>query len=378
MTRKRTRRRPQRGYPTAAERQLIIQRRDDLLKELIEIFVARPASEHTARINRLAQAYGAAEVKVVLDRFQARSRSPLVGEEPGLYREYRRAYARFGSRRRFLLKQEYEDLTFENAMLFAEREWKALLRRGPGQREQELRHLLLVDEQMWDDLFPLTQPRRPSDFAAPAASVYLGPVSELLELGWRADEQTIAARAQKASNWQPFAPDLERMVLDEGLLAGWPTDPPAWAPLHALRLLGYLGAHSSAGRLLALMDREEDWLSDLLPSVWANMGRLAAEPLWDYLQDRQHSPERRGNVLIGLLKLVEKHPQLQPEVVHGLIRLLEDAPAKDGEASAYLAHVLGELQATEALPALRRAYKAEKVDLKTMTWDDVMTRMRRA
>jgi hypothetical protein len=378
MKRKRTRRRPQRGHPTAAKRQLIIQRRDDLLKQLIDIFVATPAGEHVAMVNRLTQTYGVAEVKLVLDRFQRQSGRPLVGEEPGLYREYRRAYARFGGERRFLPKQEYEDLSYKHVMLLAEREWKALPRRGPGRREQELRHLLLIDERMWDDLFPPAPPRRPPGFVAPGVGSYPRPVKELLELGWKVNEQAMTARAQKADVWKPLVPDLERLVLDEGLLAGWPADSSAWAPLHALRLLGYLGAHPSAGRLLALMDREDDWLSDLLPSVWADMGPQAAEPLWGYLHDRQHSPEQRGNVLIGLQRLAEKHPQVRPDVIQGLVRLLDGAPAEDGTASAYLAYVLGELQATEALPALRRAYKAERVDVNTVTWDDLMAKMRTA
>lgn len=378
MKRKRIRRTSRRAYPTPAERELIIQRRDDLMKELIEIFVATPPNEERAAINRLTQTYGAAEVRLVLGRFQKRTRRPMVGEEPGLYREYRLAYARFGGERRFLSKPEFEDMSFKHARLFAEREFKALLRRGPGQQERESRSLLLIDEQMWDDVFPPAPPQRPPDFVAPPADSYPGPLKELLDLGWKADEKTMATRARKAAIWKPLVPDLERMILDEGLLAGWPADPPSWAPLHALRLLGYLHAHPSAGRLLTLMDRENDWLSDLLPSVSAEMGPQAAEPLWAYLLDREHSPEQRGNVMVGLQKLAEEHPRYRPEVVQGLTRLLDDSPARDGRANAYIAYVLGELRATEALPALRRAYRAKKVDLKTMTWDDVMVRMQKA
>ncbi len=394
MGRKRTRRPLRRAYPTGqpqgiaptpAERELIIQRRDDLLKELIEIFVARPPTEHMAAVNRLAQTYGAVEVQTVLDRFQQRSQRPLVGEEPGLYREYRLAYARFGGQRRFLSKPEFEGLSFEHAMLFAKREWKSVLRRGPGRREQELRHLLLVDEQMWDDIFPPAPPPPPRDFVTPPAGSYPGRLTELLKLGWKhvlspgegANEQTMATWARKAEDWQPLIPDLERMALDEGLLASWPADPASWASLHALRLLGYLHAYPSAGRLLALMDRENDWLSDLLPSVWAEMGPQAAEPLWAYLLDHEHNPEQRGNVMIGLQKLAEEHPSYRPEVIQGLVHLLDNAPTEDGTANAYIAHVLGEMRATDTLPALRRAYKAKKVDLKTMTWDDVMARMQK-
>lgn len=48
-----------------------------------------------------------------------------------------------------------------------------------------------------------------------------------------------------------------------------------------------------------------------------------------------------------------------------------------GSASAYVAHVLSELGAVETLPALRRAYDEDKIDLKVMTWDDVTIEMER-
>jgi len=348
-----------------------------LLKELIELFVTRPPAEHMDGINRLIRAYGAAEVTIVLDSFQKSTQRSFVCEEAGLYREYRLAFARFGGERRFLGRQEYEDLIYQHGLLAVEREWKSLLRRGPSKRERELRDLLVIDERSWDDITPPASPPRPPDFAASPAGSYPPPSKRLLQLGWKVDEKALAARAGRAANWKAFISDLERMVLDEGLLSGWPAEPLSWAPLHALRLLGHLGAHQSAGRLPALMDREDDWLSDLLPSVWAEMGPRAAEPLWAYIRDRQHNPERRGNVMVGLQKLAEKHRPYRREVIEGLRQLLDDAPNEDGTVNAYIVHVLSELGAVEALPALRRAYAEDKINLEIMTWDDVMARMER-
>jgi hypothetical protein len=364
-------------YPTPEERKRIIRRRDKLLRGLIELFVTRPPAEHMDGIGQLVQTYGAAEVTIVLDKFQKSTQRPFVGEEAGLYRDYRLAFARFGGERRFLGKPECEELALEHTLLAAKREWKSLLRRGPSKRERELRNLLLIDERTWDDITPPAPPPRPPGFAAPPVGSYPPRLKKLLELGWKADEKAIAGRVGRAANWQPFIPDLERMVLDEGLLSGWPVEPPSWAPLHALRLLGCLRAHQSAGRLLALMDQEDDWLSDLLPSIWTEMGPRAAEPLWEYIQNRQHNPEQRGNVMIGLQKLAEEHRPYRREVVEGLSQLLDDAPGGDGTANAYIVHALTELGAVEALPALRRAYDEHKISLKIMTWDDVTVRLER-
>ena len=374
--RSKRRRKPQeRVYPTPRERERIIQRRDDLLKELIELFVTRPPAEHVDGIDRLIQEYGAAEVQIVLDSFQKSTQRPLVSEEAGLYRDYRLAFARFGGERRFLSRQEYEDLSYQYGSLTIKREFKSLLRRGPSRRERELRDLLLIDERNWEDITPPAPPPRPPDFAAPPAGSYPPRLQNLLKLGWQADEKATRARLGRAANWRPFIPDLTALVLDEGLLSGWPAEPPSWAPLHALRLLGRLRAHQSAGRLLALMDREDDWLSDLLPSVWAEMGPQAAEPLWAYVRDRQHDPEQRGNVMIGLQRLAEKRRSYRREVVAGLSQLLDDAPGEDGTANAYIAHVLGNLRAVEALPALRRAYDEDRINLGIVSWDDVMIEM---
>lgn len=162
------------------------------------------------------------------------------------------------------------------------------------------------------------------------------------------------------------------MVLDEGLRSGWPADASTWAPLHALRLLGELRAHQTAGPLLALMEDENDWLSDLLPSVWTAMGPKAAPPLWDYLEQRTAPPQWRGNVIIGLARMGQKHQSYRREVTEGFIKLLEESPPGDEEANGYVVHALASLlKARQAWPAIRRAYDANKLDDSIMTLDDV-------
>ncbi|MFQ5792301.1 MAG: hypothetical protein ACE5JI_17665 [Acidobacteriota bacterium] len=65
------------------------------MKELITLLVARPPAEHDAGIARLVDTYGAIEVQRVLEHFsKTTEQQTFVGEEPGLYREYRRAFVR--------------------------------------------------------------------------------------------------------------------------------------------------------------------------------------------------------------------------------------------------------------------------------------------
>jgi len=192
-----------------------------------------------------------------------------------------------------------------------------------------------------------------------------------LTLGWDADdEKAIRAQVGNPATLKPFLPDLERMVLDEGLLSGWPAEPASWAPLHALRLLGALRAHWLAGRLLTLMERENDWLSDLLPSVWSKMGLKAAEPLWAYLRERQHPPEKRGVALAGLQELAERERSYRRTVINGLMQLLDESPAEDAKANGYIVLVLRMMDAVEALPLLRRL--GPKVDAQIIGLDETI------
>ena len=360
------------SYPSPKERQRIIERRKELREEIIYVLV-RSDPQADQDIARLAQVYGADDVQLVLRTISERaSKSVIVGEEPGSYRWYRDAFARFGGTRRLLGKQEFEDLTFELAKMEAENLLKSKIFRRPSRRQRALEDLLLMGVELWEDITPEDPPPRPPTFVSPPTGQYSPPLDELLNLGWQADEQAVSAFARRASLQASHAPELLGMVLDEGLRGGWPADASTWAPLHALRLLGQLRAHQTAESLLTLMEDENDWLSDLLPSVWTAMGPKAAPPLWDYLEQRAAPPQWRGNVIIGLTRMGQKRKSYRRDVIEGFIKLLEESPSGDEEANGYVVHALASLlKARQAWPAIRRVYEANKLDDSIMTLDDV-------
>jgi len=360
-----------RSYPTPKERQRIIERREELRKEIINVLV-RSDPQADEDIARLVQIYGVDDVELVLGTISERtSQSVLVGEEPGIYRRYRLAFACFGGTRRLLGKEEFEELAFEAAKMEAKNFFKPKILRRPSRRQREL-DLLLTGIEIWEDITPEDRPPHPPTFVSPPAGQYSPPLDGLLDLGWQADEQSVSDFARRTSLQASHAPDLLRLVLDEGLRGGWPAETPTWAPLHALRLLGQLRAHQTAAPLLALMEDENDWLSDLLPSVWAAMGPKATPPLWDHLEQRAAPPIRRGNVIIGLSRMGQKHRSYRREVVDRFIKLLEESPPDDKEANGYVVHALASLlKARQAWPAIRRAYDSNKLDDSIVTLDDV-------
>lgn len=362
-------------YPSPAERERIIARREKLLQLLIPILM-KPGDPRSPNrdITKLVHKYGLEEVRLVLDKFQQSAASrDLIAEEAMLYRLYRQAFARFGGNRPFLKKQDYEALVFEHGKMAASRQFRARLPflGKASAREKELYDLLLIGADYWEDITPPAPPPRPDDFDGPPAGVYDEPARTLLEWGWAENEKRLATNAKNRNKWQPASPQLVQMTFDEGLFQGWPGEAASWAPYHALHLLGRLQAHEYAGTLLALLEQENDWLSDRLPLVWSRMGPPAGLPLWAYLEERSHDPQKRAIALKGLGRIAEAHPRRWPEIVMGMADLLRRGPVDDATANGYIVYMLDRMEAIEAREAILDAFEQDKVDPKIMQPYDV-------
>lgn len=345
------------GYPTPAERERIIERRDRLSRELIHTLLVHQGEERDRQIDRLRRQYGPQDMQAVQQTFSHHSsKHDLLTDQSSTYRYYRQGFARFGGNRPFLTPGERDNLMHEHSMLSIS---DGFLMHRPGPREKELKDQLLTGWDEWQDITPSSIPPRPADFAAPPPESYAHPAAELLDWGYDLEKHVADYGNNK---WRPCVADLTRMALDAGLINGWPGDPASWAPYHALQILGRLQAVQSAGKLLALLNIERDWLSDQLPDVWAQMGPQVEPLLWDYVQDRTRSVEQRSIVLAGLMMLVYAHSERRDSVVAGLIRLLRFSPAEDAEFNGYVIFVLNELNATEAHDVVLEAFEQDKVD----------------
>jgi uncharacterized protein (DUF1800 family) len=174
-------------------------------------------------------------------------------------------------------------------------------------------------------------------------------------------------------SWRKHIPALTRMAVDPALLNGWPSDPASWGSWYALHLLGKLGAAESAFTLSELADLENDWLSDRLPEIWAEMG-LEAEPLlWMLLDDPSHSTKKRGLAANALQLLADEEPLLRPKIIESFGKFIAN-PVTDPTINAYLIHFLGELDAQSFMrPLIETAFAENRVDtavieLEEMDW----------
>ncbi len=355
----------EKAYPSPAERLRIIASRDELTKALINLRVRGNLSE--SEVNKLIAKYGPDEVfHVSLVLQNSLQPSGFLVDEPHIYRHYRLGFACFGGTRRFLSQSEHEGLSFERAMLYAQREFKSLIKRKPSPRELELGELVMTDWHVWDDITPQAIPPRPANYPAPAS--YPPPLASILTWGWHLDPGRIS---REQSAYAACQPGLERIVFDESLRNGWPSEPASWAPWHALQLLGALRAVGSARRLADLHKLPNDWLSDLLPQVWAQMGADVEPSLWDILDDPTCNPEQRGLAASGFQRLIENKSIPRLPAIRALAERLSSGRTDNAIVNAYIIFVLENLDAVETKDAVRAAFKKKLVDTKIMDKNSV-------
>jgi hypothetical protein len=98
--------------------------------------------------------------------------------------------------------------------------------------------------------------------------------------------------------------------------------PEAWAPLHAVRLLGTLTPPEAVEPLLPLLASDWDWLVEDLMKTLGRVGEPAVEPLRSMLFDRSHGMWTRAHAGDALGEIGQVHPELRGEVVATLRRRL--------------------------------------------------------
>ncbi len=359
------------GFPSEAERQALIRRREALQEELLPVMMNEFGADDPPG-RKLIEKYGPEEVERAVEVFDTIRELPsFIADEAYFYRLYRHRYARFGGQRPFYSHEGLGIVQDENARLYVKR-----LKDGPDfskkPREKEIEDLLLTDWRTWEDITPPAVPPRPDDFKSPAPAIYREPIAALLSWGTDLDKDRVENEAEKPERWLSQVPGLERMVLDPGLLDGWPGEAQSWAPWHALHLLGALEAWQSIPALATLSGRPNDWLSDLLSDVWARMG-MAVEPvLWMLLEDPTSSAQRRGLAAEALTLLAEEEPILNGKLALGFGQIVQKVQPCDPTLNAYLIHFtekIGELERIR--PIVESAFEEQRVDEEIIGPDDL-------
>jgi hypothetical protein len=323
----------QAAYPDQQTWRRIVFQRDQILRQFITGSVEN--DPHIA--TKLVSQFGAFEVSYVLQRYQGHVHTSFLTDETAVYRHYRLLFAQFGGSRTFLSKRGFD------AAITKEIKKPDQLRRmlmgmsGPDDvfESERLTHLNYAT-----DITPPDIPTQPLNFKAPKPGTYSPLLTPLLNLGWQLDEAAMKMMPDfsQEAQWRHVLPELSQMATDPGLVKGWPGQPASWAPYHALTVLGHLQAAACAADLLPLITIKDDWLSDRLPDIWAQMGPAAALPLWEIIENRAYPDEKLGILVAGLLKIAQTHTGQVTLIVSRFIERLNANPAKHADLNAYLVY----------------------------------------
>ena len=352
------------GYPTPEERQQIIQLRQELLMELA-MLVVTGIKPDDSKVRGLAGKYSVEELERATHIIGERLTFPLpIAEDAKSYREYRQRYARFGAGLKFYTAKEIEELQKEHL--------KATREPDDINQESELDKLLLHGWRDWEDITPPAIPLPPDDFTAPQPAAYPVPINELLEWGDDLHRSHNFADETDFNHWKKHIPALTRMAFDPGLLNGWVTEKASWAPWHAIHALGALQAWESAPALAKLADLENDWLSDHLPHIWADMGMEVEPSLWMIVEDHSASSKRRGLAVQSLFMLTEEIEAMENKVIKGFERILRNTKTSDPTVNAYIIHFLREMDAVDDVrETIESAFDEDRVDPDIIALEDL-------
>jgi len=352
------------GYPSAEERKQIIQMRQEISMELIKAMITQGKSKE-AQIQYLASKYGPEEVERATQKFNEIMELPsLIADDVKIYRLYRQRYARFGAGLKFYTNREIEALQDQHL--------KTVKELDDINQTTELDKLLLYGWRDWDDITPPAIPSRSDDFAASQPASYPAPINELLEWGDELHKSHDFVDETEYLHWKKYIPALTRMALDKGLLNGWPAEKASWAPWHAIHALGNLQAWESAPALASLADLENDWLSDHLPHIWAEMGLEVEPSLWMILENSSASEKQRGLAAQSLYMITEENEAMENKVIKGFEKVLGNAKNFNPTVNAYIIHFLNQMEAVEDVwETIELAFDEDRVDLDIITPEDL-------
>jgi hypothetical protein len=151
------------------------------------------------------------------------------------------------------------------------------------------------------------------------------------------------------------------MVKDDTLLDADVDDPESWAPIHAWRALGQLGAEAAIDPLVDLIEKWDDWdfYTEEVPEVFRLIGPASLPALTAFLDRPTANPFMRGTAAQGIAKIGRMHPETRETAVRTLMDRLSAYRENDIHYNTVLIGPLLDLEAVEAIPLLREIYAAE-------------------
>lgn len=208
-----------------------------------------------------------------------------------------------------------------------------------------------------------------------------GPVAKLLELGKPHYSREFAWPDYRSFGLNPeHIPALIQVATDFELIhLPDESDPRGWGPIHAWRALGQLQAAEAIGPLLRLLldVRDNDWIIEEMPDVFAMIGPVAFPTLADYLRDPAYPAYARLVAATSLMEMARLDPDMRGRSVEVLAEQLVGFKQNSPGVNSILIANLVELQAVEKADLIQKVFTEGKVDRFIVgDWRDVKNRLR--
>ena len=197
---------------------------------------------------------------------------------------------------------------------------------------------------------------------------YSDPVRRLLSIGesWENDPAKWPDYAAKFGLGSEHIAELMRLACDTVLYGSDSDGTEVWAPVHARRVLGQLRAEESVLPLLAFLKSaglDDDWTDMELPVVFGLIGAAAISSVAAFVWDQSNSTFPASTAIAGIKEIARRHPACRGECVGILGRLLERRGDTDPALNGFAVSALIDLEAVEAIDAIRDAFRRKSVDV---------------
>ncbi|MEW6731221.1 MAG: hypothetical protein AB1489_07780 [Acidobacteriota bacterium] len=144
--------------------------------------------------------------------------------------------------------------------------------------------------------------------------------------------------------------------------------PAGWMVVHAALLLGKIGVSAAIPELIGCLHYlDHTWVLERLPTIFANIGPSAIEPLKQYLSESRREHDiwfRAVRAAESLGTIAFKYPEYQEEIITFLNQVLDAAQPpmdEDDYFHDYLGAVLVALGSPSSQPIIERALEKKIV-----------------
>jgi hypothetical protein len=156
-------------------------------------------------------------------------------------------------------------------------------------------------------------------------------------------------------------PPLIDLATDPELLFPSGNTEEAWAPIHAVQLLGEMQAQEAIEPLLPLFTLPGDeYVSTRLQEAFGLMGPSALPHLRTLFADREQDQYLRARTVDPMVTIARQYPETRAETISLLLAELDASANPD--LNGFIIADLIDLQALEAMPSIERAFAEDRVD----------------